>query len=86
VIRRLDDGSDLHSWTNALKTIHDDRLAGFETVAHHAKTIDDRSQRHAAVLNLVLRSDDVDELLTEIGTNGAVLNQKTAIRGSTRET
>ncbi len=76
LIHRLDHGSDLHAGPHALQTIDDDRLAGLETAANDAQAIDDRTERHGAVLDVVLRPDDVDELLAEIGADGAVLNQQ----------
>ena len=66
-----------HRGRHALQTVDDDRLAGLETAAHDAQAIDDRAERHrAGTRSGSVGADDVDELLAQIGADGAVLNQQ----------
>ena len=57
------DGRHLRARSDALQAVDDDRLARRKPRAHDAQAVDEGAERDRSVFDLVVRSDDMHELL-----------------------
>src|ERR1700727_2809259 len=64
-----------NSRVHALRAVHDDHIAGLETLAHDTQAIDHTAQFHLAVFDLVVGAEQQHVLLALIGIHSAIINE-----------
>src|SRR5689334_13780390 len=66
---RLHDRARMHT----LHAVHDHGFAGLQAFLHDAQTVVEPADLHAAIRDLVVLVDHVDELLALVGADGAIV-------------